>query len=368
MLINRRHFIKGLATTMIASSGGLLSACSHLTRQQWLVSTCSDFDGGHFAAAVDQNGQVVSKVALPARGHDSVALPHKLGHALVFARRPDRYVMEIDFKRGQIVAQVESEPNSHFYGHGALSEDGQYLFTTENHIEKGHGQILVRDTKNYQVLERFHSGGIGPHEAALMPDGKTLVIANGGIQTHPDWPRMKLNLNSMQPNLSYLDIATGSVIDSFAPPHHHQSIRHLDVRQDGKVFIGIQYQGKDRQLLPLVYAHKGEANLVPFHADDKQWQRMKNYTASLLVEDKLLCVTCPRGGHISFWHADNHEFIDFNAFSDVAGLSREHNQIVASNGQGTLRNLASGLSPSQRKDKIVSGLRFDNHMTTIFAS
>ena len=46
--------------------------------------------------------------------------------------------------------------------------------------------IGVRDAQDgYRQIGELPSDGIGPHEATLMPDGKTLVVANGGIRTHP---------------------------------------------------------------------------------------------------------------------------------------------------------------------------------------
>ena len=54
----------------------------------------------------------------------------------------------------------------------------------------------------------FPTGGIGPHEMQLMPDGTTLVVANGGIETDPT-DRSKLNIDSMRPNLAYLSLDGG---------------------------------------------------------------------------------------------------------------------------------------------------------------
>ena len=50
-----------------------------------------------------------------------------------------------------------------------------------------------------------HSGelsthGIGPHQVSWMPDGETLVVANGGIRTEAE-SRVEMNLNAMEPSL-----------------------------------------------------------------------------------------------------------------------------------------------------------------------
>jgi hypothetical protein len=365
--LDRRAFLSGSLALLSLSA---IPGCHQLGQnEQWLVSACSNKDGEYFATAVNQAGEIISRVALPSRGHDSLAMPHKPGHALVFARRPDNFALEIDFKNGRIVHAIESDSDSHFFGHGALSQDGKYLYTTENRFDKGHGMIVVRDTQNYQVIERFHSGGIGPHELAMMPDGKTLVIANGGILTHPDRPRLKLNVPTMRPNLAYMDAPSGTILSRFEPPNHQQSLRHLTVRKDGKVFVGAQYQGNKGHIVPLIYAHNSEDTLREFSAGEQQWRNMNQYTASLLSKGNILAVSCPRGGYITFWDANEHVCLEQVPFTDVAGLTQLSNQMIASSGNGQAQKF--NLQPSSWQDPAhfvtanSSDVRFDNHMTTI---
>lgn len=363
MAINRRQFMLG--TSQVALAAWLLPACTTQKTEQWLISTCNDQQGQTMAAAIDSQGQIVNAVKLPARGHDSLALPQKPGHALVFCRRPDRFALEIDFINGTIVNNIQSQTDSHFYGHGVLSKDGQYLFTTENLYNKKRGQIVVRDTQNYQVLDRFDSGGVGPHELVLMPDGKTLVVANGGIETHPNQPRKKLNLANMRPNLAYLDIASGKVLSSYAPPDHQLSIRHLTVNSEGAVFVGAQYQGRKSTIQPLIFSHHGEDNLQAFNAPQSQWHKMQQYTASLLVKDNLLCVSCPRGSHLSFWDTTTRSLIDRQTFSDVSGLALSDGKVLASSGKGLLKTLDKTQPITGPASINTVALRFDNHMTMI---
>lgn len=363
MTINRRQFILGASQAALAA--WLLPACTTQKSPQWLVSTCNDQQGQNMAAAINSQGEIVSTVNLPARGHDSLAMPHKPGHALVFARRPDRFAVEIDFINGEIVSHIQSQTDSHFYGHGVFSKDHQYLFSTENLYDKKRGLIVVRDAKTYQVVERFDSGGVGPHELMLMPDGKTLVIANGGIETHPNRPREKLNLAEMRPNLAYLDIASGKVLSSYAPPDNQLSIRHLTVRADGAVFAGAQYQGSKANIQPLVFAHHGEDSLQAFRASQTELYKMHQYTASLLVKDDLLCVSCPRGSHLSFWDTLSRSFIGQQPFSDVSGLAYSNGKMLASSGKGLLKSLDNAHPITGPASMNLLALKFDNHMTMI---
>ena len=107
----------------------------------------------------------------------------------------------------------------------------------------------VRDaTDGYRQIGELASFGVGPHELVLMPDGATLAVANGGIRTHPDRDRAKLNLDSMAPSLAYLDLADGKLRADYrlAEEHHQLSIRHLAVLGTGGVAIAMQYEGDMR--------------------------------------------------------------------------------------------------------------------------
>ena len=104
-MISRRNFLLGLGAV---SAFGAVSTMGFTllssNQKHWLISACSDNKGNFFAAAFDLQGQLINKVPLPARGHDVIGIESKPGHALVFARRPGNYVLELDFNRGEVVS------------------------------------------------------------------------------------------------------------------------------------------------------------------------------------------------------------------------------------------------------------------------
>ena len=67
-----------------------------------------------------------------------------------------------------------------------------------------------------------------PHEAMLLGDD-VICVANGGIETHPDFGREKLNLSTMKPNVAFIDRLTGDLISlrELPPDLHQVSLRHL---------------------------------------------------------------------------------------------------------------------------------------------
>ncbi|KGJ94951.1 DUF1513 domain-containing protein [Colwellia psychrerythraea] len=376
-MISRRKFLLGLGAVGSVAAIGTISAGSSSSfvalfngQKNWLVSCCSDNKGNYFAAAFDLSGQLISKVALPDRGHDVIAMKSKAGHALVFARRPGNFVLEIDFTRGEVVSHIEVSASQRFYGHGVLIADDNILLTTENDYQSGKGLIVLRDRKSQQIIEQYDSGGIGPHQLAVMPNlnEKQIVIANGGIQTHPEQSRKKLNLNSMRPNLAYMALDSGQIEGKFELENKQLSIRHLDVSSQGKVFAGLQYQGASTDEVPLALSHHGEEQLTLLKADINTWRSMNQYTASVCINSNsnTVMITCPKADLLTFWQLDSNEFIASHKLKDGAGATLIVDDFIASTGRGRVILQKDPLKPYQVTGDF-NDLRWDNHMAAIQA-
>lgn len=151
----------------------------------------------------------------------------------------------IDCATGSRVAELASPEDRHFYGHGAFSADGRLLYTTENAYEVPDGRLGVWDAADgYRRIGEIASGGIGPHEIIRLPDGG-FAVANGGVQTHPDYDRANLNVPTMRPNLTYLS-PEGAIVEQVEPPAalHMASIRHVAADASGLVGDGAAMGGR----------------------------------------------------------------------------------------------------------------------------
>jgi len=359
-MLNRRQFLISIGGVALTSSLAYLSYREQ--KNIWLVSACSDKSGQHYVAAVDLSGQVISKIATPARGHEVIPHPNKPGHAFVFARRPGTYMLEVNFKEGRVINHIVPASGSHFYGHGLVY--GNHLLTSENDYNNGIGKIFLRNLDTFKVEKVFESGGVGPHQIAMMPNDSTLVVANGGIHTHPSMPRKKLNLATMRPNLSYLDVNSGNVLESLELTNHQLSIRHLAVSKKGQVIAGLQYQGPKTDLVPLAISHKGEASLQYLQAPNSQWRRMNQYTASVCIDDKanLAAISCPRSDMLTYWSLDNKQFVSSERLADGAGLTFSDG-FIASSGKGLVGKVGD-IKNARRFNE----LRWDNHLGHIIGT
>ena len=92
-------------------------------------------------------------------------------------------------------------------------------------------------------------------------------MANGGIRTHPDTGRAKLNLDAMTSSLAVLDTADGGLVrsQSLGERLRRLSIRHLDIDRDFRIVVAMQHEGSRRDRVPLV-AFERDAGLVPAYA------------------------------------------------------------------------------------------------------
>lgn len=177
-----------------------------------------------------------------------MALSPDGGEWVAFARRPGRFGVAIPVGTRPPV-WFASKSDRHFFGHGVFSAAGRLLYATENDYERAAGVIGVRDaTDSYRQIGEFPAHGMEPHDIALLSDGRTMVIANGGIRTHPDKGTEELNLPDMRPSLVYVDVATGDLLEEhvLAPELHQLSIRHLAIASGDTVVFGCQYRDLSR--------------------------------------------------------------------------------------------------------------------------
>lgn len=364
MSIDRRHFIVGaLGGTLLATAGA-----GHLLARDatHFLSAADDEQGRHCLLGLGADGQVNYCLPVPYRAHEALALNNRL--AIYFARRPGRESYVVDMERGELVSTLRAESGEHFCGHGCLSADGRHLFLSAYAYDRPMGVVAVHETTPpFRRLTHFDTHGLDPHQLALLPDGETLVVANGGILTHPDTHREMLNLASMDPSLVYLRIASGELVDKQRPPHPHISLRHLAVNSEGTVVIGAQDHAPDQEANPhpLVFQHRLGNSLQELSARAGDWRQMNQYIASvaLSADGRLALSTTPRGNLISLWDLADNRLLRHFPVRDVAGASwneREHSFLV-SNGLGQLVYLRLEPEPQLELAAHARHLHWDNH-------
>ncbi|NRB32626.1 MAG: DUF1513 domain-containing protein, partial [Rhizobiaceae bacterium] len=202
-VLDRRKFVIGSGATIVSLSSALSPSTAEISSPACYAAALRHRNGTYAVGLLDEAGQLLDTHALPARGH-GVTFHRKTQRAVIFARRPGTFALQFSPDNKTAPVLFACPPDRHFYGHGSFSPDGQLLFTTENHFDAAAGMIGVyRMGQTVNRIGEFPSYGVGPHDIYYDAWRGLLCIANGGIETHPDFGRAKLNLDRMQSNIAF---------------------------------------------------------------------------------------------------------------------------------------------------------------------
>lgn len=361
----RRAFLRaagaGFAASLLPRAAVALEA-SELV----FASSIQKRAGGYAAALVNEAGALISSVDLPERGHDITFSP-TTGQGVVFARQPGTFAVIFDPKGHVEPRTLASVEGRHFFGHGAFSPDGKLLYATENDFENARGVIGIFDVAGgYKRIGEFDTYGTGPHEMLLMPDGETFVVANGGIETHPDYGRAELNLETMDPSIAFIDRRTGSLIGQLrlGTGLHQLSIRHMAFDHRDRVWFGCQFRGpaEDRPQLVGYATRDGEIRLIEL--PDEMLGDMRNYIGSVSVsgDGGLIGVSSPEGNTILAIDPDTASVVAAHNMRNVCGIAPDTTGLLISSGEGELGGFAGSPAPLTTFE-----LNFDNHLRLLKA-
>jgi hypothetical protein len=336
------------------------------------ASAARDSAGRLVAIVFDAgSGDPVRSIELPERGHGIAVRPLGTGgrELVTFARRPGNFAVAIDLDQAREPLWLTTRPDRHFFGHGIYSADGRLLYTTENDFERGTGVIGVRDaTDGYKQIGELPAGGIDPHELAMLSDRRTLVVANGGIVTHPDEPRYE-NTSTMEPSLAYVDSITGDVVEQHQLPAelHKLSIRHLGVGAEDTVVFGCQWRGPAWQIRPNIGRHqRGKALQLLVLADQLDY-RVRNYVASVVVSrnGEAAVITAPNGGLAVLVEVATGRCLGAYDMPDVFGAAQQGEGFLLTAGNGATAKVGGDRWSRSGPHPQSLAQAWDNHLVAV---
>ncbi len=359
MAIDRRELLFGAAATaaMLALPRGVAS----LEAAECFAAARKDDRGIYSAAMFTLKGDLKA-VELPGRGHD-IALKPDGSEWVALARHPGKFGVAVPAGEGA-ATWFSARPDRHFYGHGAYSNDGKLLYATQNDYENARGIIGVFDaTDGYKQVGEFPSHGLEPHDILMLGDDRTLVIANGGIETHPDYGSRELNLPEMKPSLVYVDVESGDLLEEqvLAPHLHQLSIRHLAVSGRDSVVFGCQYRGPETEAPPLVGFHRRGAEPVIVSAPAQTQAALQNYIGSVACDlsGSVVAASSPKGGLVTYWDVATRRYLGTTTLNDGCGLApmRHSASFLLTSGDGWLVSREANGDMQKR----ASDFHWDNH-------
>ena len=363
VLIDRRDFLKAAGVAFLSSLAPRAYADT-LAADAVFATAFRRRDGAFGAAILSEAGKLLHTVDLPDRGHDLTFDPVS-GRSVVFARQPGTFFVAFDPAGRTPPVTVQSVAGRHFFGHGVFSPDGALLYATENDFDNAAGMVGIYDAKGgFARIGEFSTHGVGPHELLLLGDNSTIAVANGGIETHPDFGRAKLNLPTMKPSYVLVDRRTGDLIEKhqLPPELHRLSIRHMDMDATGAVWFGCQHEGPASEQPALVgRAVRGkELQLIDMPQD--VLSGFRDYIGSVAANRDVgtVAVTSPQGNSFAIIEAASGKVVAVEKLTEVCGVAPDHAGFIVTTGTGTI--VEPGGKSSQEDDYV-----WDNHMLRIRA-
>lgn len=369
--IDRRLFLSAAGAALLAGAGRPARASDGPR----YISAAATLTGRQALVALSDAGEVLYDLDLLDRGHGLAARPGA-SDAVCFGRRPGTFALVFDRATGDEIATIAPPGlNRHFSGHGIYSPDGRFLLLTENDMAARRGVVAVYDASAaYARLREFRTGGIGPHDLRLMPDGETLVVANGGFDHRHD-EMTAAEFADIRSNLAYLDWRSGELREQVRldPIRSRMSIRHLALTADGRVAAALQDSAEMPDLdAPLGFLHRPGERIAWMETPQGDWGRFRGYCGSAAVDlgGGLVAMSSPRGNCVGLWDGAGGAFAGIAAVHDGCGISATDGtgRLLVSSGGGELFTLARGIDTAVAFGPAEpSEFRFDNHLLRISA-
>ncbi|MER9948096.1 DUF1513 domain-containing protein [Mesorhizobium sp. M0047] len=360
-LLDRRDFLRAAGVGFIAAMAPAAWAKT-LAADAVFATAFVKRDGSYGVAVLSEAGNILHAIDLPDRGHD-VTFDPVSKRSVVFARQPGMFAVVFDHSGRDAPLTIASIAGRHFFGHGVFSPDGALLYATENDFDNAAGVVGVYDARSkFSRVGEFPTYGMGPHELLLLGDGRTIAVANGGIETHPDYGRAELNIATMKPSYVLIDRLTGDLIEKHELPEalHQLSIRHMDTDRSGTVWFGCQYRGPgtDRPLLVGRAARGKDLQLLDMPQD--VLSGFRNYIGSVAANPAAgtVAVSSPEGNSLVVIDSASGRVVSVTALVEVCGAALDGTGFMATTGAGEIID-GSGATRSE-PDYV-----WDNHLLRI---
>ena len=311
------------------------------------------------------DGAVVREIPLVGRGHDA-ALHGESGNAVALARRPGTFAVAFNVGNSAAPKLFSAGHGRHFCGHGTFSTDGRLLFASENDAASGSGEIGVYSVAaGFEKIASFSSYGYDAHEIILLPDNKTLAIANGGLTDRQEGGVEHRDPVAMCPCVTFVNCETGQLRARYEMPAdlNQLAIRHLATDANGAVWFGGQWEGALDAMPPVIGRVHESFGLRLAAPASGEMLDLKGYIGSIAAsrDGRTIAATAPKAGRIVYIDAASGVIKSTSKLTDACGIANTDDDTFAvSSGFGVLRRECVGAGKGSQAS--LAGIAFDNHL------
>jgi hypothetical protein len=298
---------------------------------------------------------VVERIAMTFLGHGFTQDPTSLRRAAVFEKKGPGGAM-VDLVTREITARIEPSPGCAFYGHGLFSPDGSRLYVVEAELASKRGRLTVKDGRTLATRGELATHGSSPHDCVFAPDGRTLVVTNGGGE-----------FGGMDaPSVVFVDPDSGKLEERVTLTNPRFNAGHLALSTDGAlVVVSAPRAGLAEE------TNQGGVSIRPAGGKMSSVKQPGDVTRAMLGESLSVAiheptgvalVTNPKGSLVTFWRVADRSLVKTMPMPSPRGvvLARDESAFVLGCGleAGVLLVSTETLEPIAREpfgDGIVSG-------------
>lgn len=264
--------------------------------------------------------------------HDWAQIPKVRNLVFGFGTRESTLSVVVDLLEGKVTQRIPAYSGHDFYGHGAFSSDGEYLFSTESDLKTKRSKISIRRTRDFRVEHLVDLGTTGAHQVALNPGGGFFWVAGGDDLK-----------DKYQGFLFRLDEKTGKVIGAHEAPTEAR-LDHLYALSNEQCLVSATYPEQNLVKKDLLFlASSANESLAPFSQDSEKLSGFSPNGLSVAASpnEQYALSTHNLKNEIHLWDLRQRKLIASRYLPEPMGaaFSEQENCVVISQANGALRRL-----------------------------
>ncbi|RKZ67732.1 MAG: hypothetical protein DRQ44_05325 [Gammaproteobacteria bacterium] len=322
MPLNRRNFLKIIATSFIGSS---LISCTH--KKFFNPDEDILLAGGRIEDENKQQNLLViinltqrekKLIETPFLPHGIYIHPGNKYRVFCFEKNADK-ACEIDLQTQRVTRSLQAEQGHVFSGHASFSHDGKSIYCIESNTANFQGSITVRNTETFAISHQLPTLGLSPHDCQLSKDN-ILTVSNTG----------KSESGFHLPSLVSIDIATEKLIeriklDTDDLVHADLNCGHFKISDTNDLVIAsAPISTKTQVLSGGVSIRKYNEPISTMKEPEVVIKRMTGEALSIEInqQQSIAAITHPAANLLTFWSIKDKKIIKAIGFENPRGLSQ----------------------------------------------
>lgn len=250
---------------------------------------------------LDTNPVQLSRIAVKHSIHGIIAVPDRPEQIVALQKRGHGGAL-ISLTEGEVIQPLEKPANRQFYGHGSFSVTGDLFFNTETDLaEEYRGALVVRDSKSLRIIDSLPTYGAAPHDCRLIDGGKVLAVTNGG------GPISTSSQAYHRPNIAYIELASGRLLEKFEFDNAHLNAGHLQVSAAGDLVAVSSFRDGLEATPDITGGISIKPQGKPFRTLNQPAElvtKLFGETLSTVIHEQsqTFATTTPQGDTLAFWN------------------------------------------------------------------